>query len=88
MLQRVERRVQNFPPSDDHIVIAGRHVTCRMGAQGFTNAPPDAIARDGIALFSGDGDPAARRIAVATLQNFKQKQPSATLLAALNSQEL
>lgn len=88
ILERPERCVQDFAPSHDHIVSAGRHVTCRVHTNGLMQTPADAIALHGVADFLSHGDTQARGAIVAALQNFKQKKRTAPLDSAADRQKL
>jgi hypothetical protein len=78
---------QKFLAPDDHIVVAGLHVTCSKNAHGLLQPPANAVAHDGVADLFGDREADARRGIVATVENFNEKQPPAALFTTPDGQK-
>jgi hypothetical protein len=87
-LQLAERGAQRIIAPDDDIVTAGHHVICGMGADGFFQPPPDAVANNRIADFLGDGKPDTRHSTIAAVQNLDEEKPPASLFTTTDGQEL
>ena len=72
-LERLERRREYLVTPDDHIVIAGRHVTCGIVSDCFLQPPADTVALNGIAGLPGDSETDARAGCVAAIHHFQQE---------------
>lgn len=73
----VEGQFQGWPPADQNIIMPGLKATAATQPYSFTQAPPDAIALDGVADFLryGEADTdGALVLAFARLQNESRRR--------------
>jgi hypothetical protein len=82
-----ERGGQKFLAPDDHIVVAGLHVTCNKNAHGFLQPSANPIAHNRVADLLGDREANPRRGGVAAIENLNEKQPPAALFTTPDGQK-
>ncbi|BCG84604.1 hypothetical protein MesoLj113c_07140 [Mesorhizobium sp. 113-3-9] len=58
-----------------------------MGADGFSQPPPDAVAHNSVADLLGNGVADTRHAAIAAVKDLDEEKPSASLLTTTDGQE-